>query len=78
MPLEPGGSRLGLSCPGVAQHDSGGAARNEPGGQALEPRERAAARVEDMRVMEGAFLAGIEQRELLVAEDHSPQLVRGH
>ena len=67
-----------LAGPCVAHHDGRGVARYEPGRQALESGQRTAARVEDVRVVERADLAGVEQRELVVAEDHLPQLVCIH
>ena len=76
--FEPGRGPFGLAGPGVAHHDGCGAARDEPRHQALQPRECAAARVEDVRVVERADLACVEQRELVVADDHASQLVCGH
>ena len=66
---ESGRGSLGFTRSRVAHDDPGGAARHESRRQPLEPRERAAARVEEMRVVERALLAGVEQRELFGVED---------
>ena len=75
---EPGCGPLGFAGPGVAHDDPGRAARNQLRGQQLEPRERAAARAEEVRVVERADLAGVEQRELVIVEDHASQLLCGN
>ena len=67
-----------LSRARVAYHHASRSARNEPGRQPLESRQGAAARVEEMSVVERAYLACIQERELLFIEDHAPQLVCGH
>ena len=78
MLSESGRGSLGFTRARVTHDDTGGAPRNEPWRQPLEPRERAAARVEEMRVVERALLAGIEKRELLAVENHASQFVCGH
>jgi len=67
-----------LTAASVAHDDPGATARNEPGRQSLEPRERTTACAEEMRVMERAFLAYVEQRKLVVVEDHAPQVAGGY